>query len=40
MGGLHEVNDQLETIKPVTKFQKDYLDHMKSLQVYQKLSNT
>ncbi len=25
MGGLHEVNDQLETIKPVTKFQKRLL---------------
>ena len=25
MGGLHEVNDQIETIKPVTKFQKRLL---------------
>ena len=26
LGGLHEVNDQLETIKPVTKFQKRVLN--------------
>ena len=30
MGGLHEVNDQLETIKPVTKFQKKIIKTSKS----------